>query len=487
MTTDSLRGLPTARRAPGPAWYEMINTAIQFRQKPLEFLQSLKAKYGDVVRFQLGPFTAHLVSNPTDVATVLTENDLIHKDKLTFWALVPLFGNGVALSNGDAHRYYRKLVAPAFYQSRLKLYSTAMVECVQNLVNSWHDDDIIDLETTLADLTLDILVKTLFDSEAGNISEIYDVITNFIFRLAGKMHEAIPTPYFIPTKTNREMVHAIKMLETMATKIIKDHKPSSESRKNILSMLIEAKDEQGKGLSPQQIANEVKMFLMVGHETAAHFLLWVFYQLSKHPEVFNKVQMEIDKTLQGRLPTINDLPNLVYTEMVMRETLRLYPGLWANGREAVQDVYLSGYKIKKGDLIFVSPYLNQRDPNYFKEPEAFLPERFSDGADKKWQKLSYYPFAAGEHICLGRDFAMTESLLILATIISQVKFNPLDDGNVNIAVGATLRPDRQIQMKIQKRSPVSEIKDMEEIENSLSSSKQPDSSNSKSAVCPFPH
>lgn len=234
--------------------------------------------------------------------------------------------------------------------------------------------------------------------------------------------------------------------------MIDERRASSEEKGDLLSILLRTRAEDGTGMSDEQIRDEVVTLYVAGHETTATALTWVWYLLARHVEIYQKVQQEVDRVLQGRIPTYADLVNLPYTLQVLKETMRLYPPAYAFGRVALHDVEVDGYVIRARQGALFSPYTIHRRPDYFPDPEKFEPERFTPENEKQLPRYAYMPFGAGARICIGNHFALMEEHLLLVTLAQHVTFELVPDQRVELDPQVTLRPKAGIKMVVRRRN-----------------------------------
>ena len=222
---------------------------------------------------------------------------------------------------------------------------------------------------------------------------------------------------------------------------------------NILSILLSARTENNNPLSEHLIRDEIVTMIWAGHETTYNALEWAWYEISRHPRVDSRLIAELDAVLEGHPPNGANVQDLKYTEMVFAETLRLYPPAWILGRWALNDDSLdSGVRIPRGSQVFVIPYVVHRDPRFFPDPERFDPERFSPGSKAGRPPFSYFPFGAGQRVCIGEHFGKMEGILTLATIAQQCKLTLVPGQHVTPKPLLTLRPEHDIMMRVTRRS-----------------------------------
>jgi len=234
-------------------------------------------------------------------------------------------------------------------------------------------------------------------------------------------------------------------------KLIEQRRSSKEDTDDLLSMLMAARDEEtGQQMNDKQLRDELATLMLAGHETTANALAWTWMLLSQHPQVRDKLQDELNEVLAGRSPPVADIPQLHYTSMIIKESMRLYPPVAIFGREAVQDCMIGNYTIPEGCVIEIAQWVMHRHPHYFDNPEGFLPERWADDLEKRLPRSVYIPFGDGSRICIGKGFAQMEAVLLLATIAQRFQLNLLPDRAIVPQASITLRPDHGIKVQLKQ-------------------------------------
>jgi cytochrome P450 len=250
----------------------------------------------------------------------------------------------------------------------------------------------------------------------------------------------------------RSVRHAVEEINTAVYHIVRQrHGRTEDAPANLLSLLMNARDDDGSAMTDEQVRDEVMTFLLAGHETTALALCWALYLLSREPAAERKLHDELDRVLGSRLPAISDLPLLVYCENVMKETMRLYPPAWSVARTAIEDFELEGYRIPGGSNVVMSQWIMHRDARYFPDPERFDPDRWETAACRNLPKFAYFPFGGGPRQCIGSSFAMTEAVLLLACFARKFRLVSVDASSVQPVPSLTLRPKGTIAMRIESR------------------------------------
>jgi cytochrome P450 len=257
----------------------------------------------------------------------------------------------------------------------------------------------------------------------------------------------------LPPADREDFDNALSRLNAVVNSIIKQRRQSSEDRGDLLSILLMAEDPESGGgkMSDLQLRDEAMTIFLAGHETSANAMAWSWYLLSQHPEAEARFHEEVDTVLDGRRPGINDVSNLPYAGQIFAEALRLYPPVWAIGRQAIQPCQIGESAIKRGTVVIVSPYVTHRDPRWFPNPEAFDPDRWNPEARAARPRFSYFPFSAGSRACLGEGFAGVEGVLCLTTLAQKWRLRLVPDHPIALQAQLTLRARHGIRMRIESR------------------------------------
>ena len=445
----------TITRPPGPKRRLFSGSFLAFRRDALKFLQRLADEYGDISNFRIGPQNVFFLNHPDYVKDVLVTH---HQNFIKGRALQRtkrLLGEGLLTSEGEFHRRQRRLAQPAFHRQRVASYGAVMTDYGARTVERWHDGETLDISHEMMRLTLAIVGKTLFDadveSEAQEIGQALTDVMNLFDVLLLPFSEYLDK---LPLPQTRRFHRAKDRLDATVYRMIEERRRSGKDRGDLLSMLLIAQDEEANTgqMTDEQVRDEALTIFLAGHETTSNALTWTWYLLSQHPEVETKLHEEIDAVLGSRLqPTTDDLPRLRYTEMVLAESMRLYPPAWALGRLAINDYEVSGYVVPAGSLILMSQYVMHRDPRYFPDPTRFDPERWTPAARESRPQYSYFPFGGGPRRCIGEGFAWMEGILLIATIARHWRLRLIPDHPVELQPVITLRPKHGMRMSLVRR------------------------------------
>ena len=408
--------------APGPKGLPLIGNTLQFTRDQLGFCSGVARDYGDVARFRVGLDDWYLLSNAADIHDVcVTRAKLFHKPRIARQIYDLFLGKGILVTDGEFWKQQHKMVKPGFHKRRIDSYGESMAGLASDMVDGWKEGQDVDICEEMTDLTLAIVAKTLFDADVKRDARVVGDAMKIINEvLVAHINLPIPVPKWWPSKTNKQKLSAIADMDRVLARIIAERRRTPGDRNDLLSMLLEAEDGEGKRMSDQQLRDEVMTLFFAGHETTSHALTWTWYLLSQNADVAQRVYDEVHPVLNGRTPTIEDLPSFPYLEMVVKESMRLIPSVWMFMREPIEDVEIGGYTVPKGSYVAISQYVTHRHPRNFTNPLKFDPERFTPENEKKIPQGAYVPFSVGPRVCIGKAFAMMEARLILATMIDRV-------------------------------------------------------------------
>jgi len=437
----------------GPRGRGLLGSLRDFQRDQLGFYLRC-AQYGDVVPMRFGPRRAVLFYHPDAIEEVLVTRSRDFVKSPGVRLLRPLLGDGLLLSERDFWLRQRRLVQPAFHRQRMAAYGEVMTAYAGRRLGDWKEGDVLDVHDEMMSLTQAVVAKTLFDAEVSD--EAHEVGTashvlmqDFGARL-GSLFQLLPS--WVPTPANVRARRAIQRLDQVVYRMIAARRQSAEDRGDLLSILLHAQDaDDGTVMSDQQVRDEVMTLFMAGHETTAVALSWSWYLLAQHPEADGRLAEELRTVLGGRPPTAADLPRLPYTEMVVTESMRLYPPAYALGRQAATSTEVAGHSIARGVIVILPTLVVQRDPRWFEEPEAFRPERWEDERARRLPRYAYFPFGGGPRQCIGNGFAMMEAVLLLAAIAQRFRLTLVPGQRVTPTPYVTLRPEPGLRMLLARR------------------------------------
>ena len=441
---------------PGPKRTYPGSLLLQFRRDPLGQLQKIAREYGDVVYLRLGRENVFLINDPDLIREVLVTHHQNFTKGRGLERIKKFLGEGLLTSEGEPHLRQRRLMQPAFHHRRIAAFAEIMTAHASRTSDGWHDGAQIDLAGEMMRLTLGIVGQTLFGANvAADATAVESALATMMKAFPLMM---LPFADFIeklPLPAVRRMKAAHAELDAIIYRLIDGRRRSGEDHGDLLSMLIAAQDEEdgGAGMTDQQVRDEAMTIFLAGHETTANALNWTWHLLAGHPAVEARLHEELDQVLQGRLPTMADLPALRFTENIVRESMRLYPPAWMVGRRAVADFPMGGYTVPARSIVLMSQYVMHRDVRYFPEPDQFDPGRWTPEFKAALPRYAYFPFGGGPRQCIGEGFAWMEAVLLLATLAQQWKLRLVPGHPVVPQPMITLRPKHGLLMTAHRRHP----------------------------------
>lgn len=442
METPSHSPNPRQRRIPiVPGALPLVGHGYTYSRGPLEFLQ-YAAAWGPVVEARLGPLTAILLREPADIERlVVGESKRLTKDAMTR-ELRRILGDGLLTTEGDTWLRHRRLIAPVFQPSSVAGLGDIMVEVTERQMQRIELETQRELHADMTQLTLDIVTSALFASDIGSeASKVGPAIHALMEHFGSGLVSLFPWIERLPLASNRRAHAALEALDDVLMGIVRRARSRNGARLDLLSMLLAARDDAGTGLGDRELRDHLMTFFLAGHETTALALTFAVVLLGKNPDAESRLREEISTVLGDRRASSADMSRLPYARAVILEAMRLYPPAWAIGREALEDVTVAGYHVPKGGQLWMSQWVNHRDPRYFPDPERFRPERWLDNLERTLPRFAYYPFGGGHRICIGNHFAMMEAILALVTLMGRHRIRLVNpDAPIKLFASITLRP-----------------------------------------------
>ncbi|OLC94971.1 MAG: hypothetical protein AUH86_13170 [Acidobacteria bacterium 13_1_40CM_4_58_4] len=442
-------GLP-----PVPRGRFLLGSLVELSRDWLGFYKRCAEEYGDVVHVRLAHVSVYLLVHPRDIETVLVTQAGNFTKSADYRALARVLGNGLLTSEGEFWKRQRGLIQPAFHRQNILAYAQVMTEAAGRMLDSWKNEGERNIHDDLMCVTLQIVAQCLYGAEVSGSAErvgqaMEVVMQRFVINASLALLFFLDMPVFLARREQR----AIRDLDKIIGGIIRKRRSSNQPREDLLDMLLRARDTDGHPMSDTQLRDEVMTLFLAGHETTAIALSWACYLIAQNPHVEAALVEELREVLGDRVPIPDDLPRLRYTEMVLKEAMRLYPAVWGIGRKAISDCELGGYRIPAGSNLFILQWRTQRDARFFPDPERFDPERWRDDPVRsgKIPRFAYFPFGGGPRVCVGASFAMMEATLLLAMIQQGFHLELVLDHPVEMFATVTLRPKYGIRVIAKRR------------------------------------
>jgi cytochrome P450 len=427
---------------------------------PIFLFQHLVEKYGDIAHYKIGWNHIVFLNHPDYIREILVvQNDNFVKER-TVRRSKMLLGEGMITAEGAQHRSQRQVAQPAFHRQRIPEYASTMVREATRMRDSWRDGEQRDIARDMMHLTLNVVAETLFAADLRDeVHELADAIN----RIMGLYNFLVMLPaaewlVHVRPPGLAAFVRARNRIDAVVHRMIDAHRNRHSNGLSLLDMMLASSPDRSPA-SEKSLRDQVITIFLAGYETVANALAWTWYLLSQNPECERCFHAEIDRELQGRLPSYEDIPRLRYVEMVMAESMRLYPPAWAMGRQALNDFQLGDFFLPAKTTVLMSQFITHRDPRFFPDPLRFDPERFSAEAKARRMKFTYFPFGAGFRQCIGESFAWMEGVLLLATLGQKWKLKLVPGYRLEPQPLITLRPKFGMRMNVVARADATSVQE----------------------------
>lgn len=457
-----MNGLPldnipkNIQEPPGPKHKFLgANAYLSFLTDGLSYLSKLHKEYGDIAMLKASGHRIYLIADLKYIDYILVRDPENFTKGPGFQRGKILLGNGILTSEGEFHHSHRRMINPAFTRSRWGHYFAVVRKCVNNLIKEWEEriksNNEIELHEEMMSLFVEIILNTIFSDDknseltkhAGEFMDLFHKL-NPLYLLNPEKSLRLPFPSI------KKITKAKENLDKEIHKILDKRINENIKRDDVLGIILEAKDEEGKPMTRQELYDEIFTLYMAGIDTSAKVMTWGFYLLEQNKTEAQILRKEVDEIVGKRDIEFEDFEKLVYTRMVLNETMRMYPPVWLLPRTAEKDFYLDDYFVFKGSSIFITPYLLHRNPKYFENPDKFDPERFNAERKKSIKKFSFIPFGAGPRVCIGEGFALLHGAVILSLISRNFKMTLKKGHRIALSSSITLRPKYGIKMHLEK-------------------------------------
>jgi cytochrome P450 len=456
ILTAAELGMPTTSNAnvdlpPGPKGHFLIGNLPMLGGNGLATLEGWAREYGDIFSYRAVNLRVCYLTHPTYIEDVLVTRNQNFIKGVGMRVNPRFFGQGLLTSEGELWRRQRRLLQPAFHRRQIGRYGRVMVECTQKMLSGWQAGEVRDLHSEMDHLTVEIVARVLFNLDLTNHIEKLEATAGAVHARIARGPALVYAMRFLPTPVNLRYVWTVSRLERAIYRIIRNRQAFGQSGDDLLSMLLQARDEDGQAMSERQVRDELMTLIGAGNDTTTLTLCYAWYLLAQHPEVEARLAAEIDEVLGNRPPKVEDLPLLVYTEKIIKETLRAYPPVWAFVREAIAPFEIAGYRLPARTNFVLSPWILHRDPRFFDQPHEFRPERWTDEFERELPKFAYFPFGGGQRTCIGASFAKMQISLMLVTMAQRYRCRLAPKFKLKLRPTITLQPQNGITVVIEKR------------------------------------
>jgi cytochrome P450 len=409
-----------------------VGNLFDFAKDPLLFMKQAVASGADIVDFKVpGERVSIITSAELSHQILVKHSSDFRKADRDVGVMAHVLGNGLVTNNDYAsHKTQRKLVQPSFHFRKIESYAQTMIDYTYSYTEDWPKNHERDVNDDMFRLTLYIVSKTLFNSDVNTMRAEADYIGKAMHSLQVLMNKGFQSmfvlPKWMPMPGHKKLAAAKLKLREAILKMISartNADGSFNSAEDLLSMLIDARYDDGSKMPEDQLLDELVTLLSAGHETTSNTLSWTLYLIAKNPNVQERLHEEVKSVIGKEKLRFENLSDLTYTEQVIKEAMRLFPPAWTlNTRQANTDIHVGGYFFPKDKHVFISPYANHHNPRYFSEPDQFDPDRFTEENESKLPRYAYMPFGGGNRVCIGNSFAMMENKILLAIMCQGFRF-----------------------------------------------------------------
>jgi cytochrome P450 len=441
------------RLPPGPRGHLLLGSIPEIRRDDVHAFLDIWRRYGDTVRLR-GPMTLYLVAHPDGVKQVLQDNAANYprppavRDRLR-----AIVGDGLVGAEGAGWVRSRRMAQPAFRRHHLDRFCALFAEATAEVLQGWERaaelGRPLDVEAEMVRVSLANLGASLFQADwRRDMERISPAVTEILAFANSRLTSVVDTSR-LPLPSTRRFHRRLELLDSILYPLIgqRRREPGGD---DLVSMLVDARDEDGARLTDKQVRDETISFFIAGHATIASALTWTWYLLSTHPESWRRLRAELDEVLGGRPPGAADLPRLRYAGMVVQEAMRLYPPVYLLLRRALADDEVGGYRIPAGTDIAMCPYVTHRHPAFWDNPEGFDPERFVPELAGRRHRMAFFPFSGGPRRCIGEGYAQLQLPLVVAMVSQRYRLSLLPARPAEVGVAVTLRPRAPMLMRVER-------------------------------------
>ncbi len=419
--TITTPGRSASGKIPGPRADEMLKVMLDTWRDRLGLMTGVTEKFGDVVRFKLGPKNLYFLNHPDHAKHVLADNAANYHKGIGLIHAKKVLGDGLLTSEGELWKRQRKTINPAFHRRRLMRFSGVVVEQGAALLERWRQRTStgphgpVDVVKEMTSLTLSVLGHSLLNADLGayeSMGHAFDVVQD---QAMFEMVTLNMVPHMVPLPRHFRFRSARRELERIVQDIVRQRGESGAAGDDMLSRLLaDYAKEPDEAVRRRRLRDELITILLAGHETTAATLSFAWYEMSQHPEVGEKMRAEAFEVLGDGPPAYEDLRRLTYTTQVIQETMRLHPPVWILPRRSLEPDNVEGYDIPAGADVLICPYTLHRHPDFWDEPEKFDPDRFGADHAATRHPYAYIPFGGGPRFCIGSNLGMMEAVFVAA-------------------------------------------------------------------------
>jgi cytochrome P450 len=405
----------------------------------LGWLQEKFDQFGDIFSATVYGTRVYVISAPEYVEQVLLKNWQHYAKGQAIKRIALLLGKGLMVSEGDFWISQRRMIQPAFHRKVIGALTDIISAGNRALLADWEqaaqEKSPVNVTRDLSRTVLQVVLLSIFGDDYAQVAPHFNMLSD-------------------QPERSLEFADAFRPLADIVIRLAVQRRAANRSFTDILGLLMLARDREGGEVMPdRQLAREIMTLVVAGHETTASVLNWTWYLLSQHSAVEEKLSRELNDLLKSGFPSLDELPRFAYTRQVIEEAMRLYPPGWLMTRKALQDDYLGEYFVPAGTEIYIAPYLIQRHPGLWKQPNRFDPDRFAPEHSQHRHPLAMLPFSAGPRNCIGEFFARIEMQIHLMIIARRLRLRYVEIQPPELVGGVNLLSKHDFIMTPELKEP----------------------------------
>lgn len=428
---------------------------LPFRKNPYLFFQKHCKEHAGIFMFTLIGRPFIVLNHPEAIKHVLVSKAKNYSRKSSYQFLEELLGEGLLTTEGDDWRKKRRLSQPTFSKEQMEGLIGLLESTTTDFIQQWSKKQTnLNLDEEMNQVALALLTNSVIQSEMNDqtFKLVKDHLETALFYLTKNRFNPFKWQKKLPSLTRKKGKKSINILKDLIKDIVDHRSQSNQTHTDLLAMLISAVDtETGSKLNNIELMDEVMTMFVAGHDTTSVVLTWTIFLLGKHPEIQQKLLNEIDENHHDKPISSEYLKNFTYLKMVINESMRLYPPVWAFGRKSVQEDEIMGYHIPKGVNCNIPVMFMHRNSRYWEKPNEFYPEHFLEDAVKQRDKFAFIPFSGGEHRCIGEYFALMEVQIVLIHLLRKFKISVSNEQNTDLNLLVTIKPKHKIHISLSNR------------------------------------
>ena len=436
---------------PGPKGHFLAGNLAILGGDRLDTLEGWAREFGDIFSFRTFSFRFCYLTHPRFIEDVLVTRNQNFIKGVGMRVTPRLLGQGLLTSEGELWRRQRRLMQPAFHRRSIGRYARVFVKCTQEMLSGWRTGDARDFHREMSRLTLETTSRVLFNLDFSRHVRQLEKAARAVHARTSLGPVLVYATRYLPTPGNLRYLWQVGRLRKIVYGLIGKRRASGQYGEDVLSLLLQMRDEDGRPMSDRQVRDELLTLISAATDTTTSVLSYAWYLLARHPEAEAKMMNEIRAVLADRPVEVEDLPRLSYTQQVIREAMRLYPPAWAFPREALEDFEIGGYRLPAGTNFVLPPWIVHRDPRFYDRPGEFRPERWTEEFERQLPKFAYFPFGGGQRSCIGAAFANMQISLVLATIAQQCRCRLANGFELKLLPTITLQPEHGVAVVIERR------------------------------------